>query len=310
MVGTSVSENTTLYDLLRTTGSNNGVRLITHGGYPIEHWYTLQRALASGNVKIVLWEIYRNYTLPEYNQFPSKNTFPVYLYNQSIFDDWRYALNHSVVRSSIALATGILNWDTNLGTLNSWQDKAIRDNRYVKWNMPDKLQIQDSMVVANEKQWQNTTPDWSQAVPVFDEYIQPLVMQYPDVKFVFFTPPVNLARHSADLGASLSGQLVLREKLAELSTQANNVSVYAFDLFLPIVSDMAWYKDAGHYSAPVNQWMLDKIAADDPRFRLTPLNSRAMGNELWERALNYRVFSSCVDTPTTCGHIDLAALEP
>jgi len=130
ITGTSVSENTTLVDLRETTGLGNAVRLIAKGSYPIEHWHMLHRALASGNVSILFWEIYKNYAMPEYDQFPSENTFPVHLYTKTIADDYPYALNHNVFESSIKMLMpkydpvadrgGRYSWSTGLGSLNSW----------------------------------------------------------------------------------------------------------------------------------------------------------------------------------------------
>jgi hypothetical protein len=122
---------------------------------------------------------------------------------------------------------------------------------------------------------------------------------------VFFAPPVSLARRGQDLADRLSGELVLRQKLASLADASDNVSLYAFDLYLPLVSDMKYYKDEGHFTAEINRWLLERMMAKDPRFALNAKDVKAQGEKLWNLAINYRRRSSCVDSPETCGVFDL-----
>lgn len=320
ITGTSVSENTTLDDLHISTGLDNAVRLIVKGSYPIEHWHMLQRALASGNVSVLFWEIYRNYALPEFDQFPSEDTFPEYLYTKTITDDYPYVFNHSVFGHSAKLLLhrydwipemgGSFDWSPDLATLNSWQAKAVEKGLYQRWNSHEMFQILTDRTEPRLAQWRDTTPDWSQSAPVFERFIAPLVAAHPEVEFVFFTPPVGLPRHSEELGDLLSSQLVLWKKLAELADAKENVSMFGFDLHLPLVSDMAYYKDAAHYTAAVNRWMLERIMARDPRFMLTGLKVVPYGEQLWNLAIEHRPFSSCIDNPMDCGNLDQIVTAP
>jgi hypothetical protein len=301
IVGTSISENTSIDDLRSATGLDNAVRLIARGSYPIEHRYMLERALASGNVSVVFWEIYRHYASPEYNQFPEYGNFPVYLYTKTLADDYPYLFNNSVLGSVVKRFTGGLDWSDDLGTLNSWQAEALADNAYQKWNSLEKLELIERMVEPRIAELQGSSPNWSTETPVFEDYIAPLVAKYPDVDFIFFASPVSLARSGQDLNDRLSGKLVLRKKLAQLAEQQNNVSMYAFDLYLPVVSDMKYYKDSRHFTAAINKWMLQRMIAQDPRFAVSADTVVAQGNELWDLAIEYYPTSTCTDIPETCG---------
>ena len=311
IIGTSVSENTTLHDLRESTGLDNAVRLIVKGSYPAEHWHMLNRALASDKVSVLFWEIYKNYATPDFDQFPSDDTFPVHLYTKTVADDYPYLLNHSVFGNSIKILTsgydwmpdlgGSFDWSTDLATLNSWQNKAVKKKLYQRWNSPENLNMLSDRSAPRIAQWQGTSPDWSQPAPVFQQFIAPLVAAYPNVQFIFFTPPVGLPRHSIELGDLLSNQLAIWKKLAELADTHDNVTLYSFDLYLPLVSDMAYYKDAAHYTAAVNRWMLERMMAHDSRFILSTENVDAYGEELWELAIEHQPYSSCIEMPEACG---------
>jgi hypothetical protein len=310
IVGTSLSQNTSIDDLNSATGLDNAVRLIAEGSYPIEHKYMLERALASGKVSVVFWELYRHYASPDYDQFPEHGTFPMHLYTKTRADDYPYLFNHSVFSSAAKQFTGGLNWSTDLGTLNSWHAEALATNRYPKNNRAESLELVGRMVEPRIAALQGSSPDWSTEVPVFEEYIVPLVTKYPEVDFIFFAPPISLARTKENLKTRLSGELVLRKKLADLANQQSSVSLYAFDLYMPVVSDMKYYKDTRHFTAAINKWMLQRMIAQDPRFAVSADAVVARGNALWDLIVEYYPTSTCTDIPETCGVFDPALHDP
>jgi hypothetical protein len=122
----------------------------------------------------------------------------------------------------------------------------------------------------------------------------------------------ELSGHSTkeNLQTSLSGELVLRKKLAELADQQNNISLYAFDLYMPVVSDMKYFKDTRHFTAAINKWMLQRMVAQDPRFAVSADTVVARGNELWDLTVEYYPTSTCTDIPETCGVFDPALHDP
>ncbi|NND54127.1 MAG: hypothetical protein HKN56_04050 [Gammaproteobacteria bacterium] len=304
LIGTSVSENTTLDDLRDATGNERAVRLIIEGSYPIEHRHVLQRALSSGNVDEVWWEIYRNYSLPEYAEFPGDGSFPTALYNNTLLDDHTYLLNHGVVMHGIRILTGSAELSDDVGTLNRWHEDAIDIARYQWWSEAETVRLISERVDPRLQEWAGTTPDPDHPAPAYDEFIVPFVEQWPDVRFRFYIPPVSLIRHGVGVGDLLAGELALRGRLAELAAQRDNVTLYAFDQYEPLVSDMAYYKDSGHYTASVNRWMLERMVAEDPRFIVTPDNVEAQRQWLWRNAVEHVPYSSCTDAPERCGVFD------
>ena len=304
LVGTSLSENTTVTDLKEITGLNNAVRLLAKGSYPVEHKYMLTRALNSGRVKVLFWEIYRNYVTSNFDQFPNANSFPVHLYTKAKTDDFAYFLNHDLFRHSIKLALGRSDWISSTDSLNSWHNKALKNRNYQIWNSPEVLVNLKSTWEPMIVNWQKSEPQWLQDAPVFDQYIVPIVENYPEVQFVFFIPPVSLVRQTQDGPERLSAKLALRKKLAALATAHRNVSLYAFDDYQPLVSDMAYYKDPGHYTKGVDRWILERMADSDQRFSITSENVREYGSGLWQLVLDYVPTSSCETSLEICGIFD------
>ena len=85
-----------------------------------------------------------------------------------------------------------------------------------------------------------------------------------------------------------------------------NVSVFGFDHYEPIVADMAYYKDAGHFVAGINRWMLERMVDDDSRFRLTPENVVPLGEAIWQKSVARKPYSSCMKHLESCGGFDPA----
>jgi hypothetical protein len=304
MLGTSLSENTSLTDLRETTGHENVVRLLAMGSTPLEQKYTLEHALGTGNVSLVIWEVFRNYVLADYNQFPQNEAFPAYLYNSTVLDDSRYLFNHTAVSVAARLTLGITRRYRDLDAINSWHSDVVETGGYRRWNTPENIELMRDRVAPRIEKWAGTEPDWGQQVPVYEDYILPIVADNPDVRFVFFVPPVSLIQQGTDMGEVLSGQLVLRQKLAELAERRANASLFVFDAYEPLVADMAYYKDAKHFSQPVSRWVLEQMMAENELFQLQPAQIKDHGERLWSRTLNHVPFSSCESTPNTCGDFD------
>ena len=309
LIGTSVTENTTLRDLREATGNDRAVRLMIKGSYPIEQSMTLRRALNSGNVTEVWWEIYRNYSIPEYDEFPGEGTFPEALYNTRIWDDHSYLLNHSVVMRGLRMLLGTAATSGDIGTLDRWHERAVEADLYRRHSEAENIRLLSLRVEPRLAEWVGSAPNAAQPIPALNEFILPILNEWPEVRFRLFVPPVSLIRHGLGVGDLLSGELALRKALAELASQRDNVTLYAFDHYGPLVSDMAHYKDSGHYTATVNRWMLERMVADDPRFVVTPGNVAAHSEWIWKNAIEHSPYSSCTDVPDRCGVFDPALLE-
>ena len=309
LIGTSVSENTTLTDLREATGNERAVRLVISGSYPLEQTITIRRALQTGNVSEVWWEIYRNYSLPEYNEFPDTGTFPEALYNDTVLDDHTYLLNHGVISYGINLLTGKAETSGDVGTLNRWHETAREAERYRWWNSAETVGLISQRVGPRLEEW-GDTPLPAHPAPVYEEFILPIVEEWPDVRYRFFIPPVSLIRHGVGVGDLLAGELALRKKLATLAAENDNITLYGFDQYEPLVADMAYYKDSGHYTATVNRWMLERMVAEDPRFIVTPGNVDAQREWIWRNAIEHVPYSSCTNAPERCGVFNPALHGP
>ena len=102
IIGSSLSQNFDAEQVSRALGWKNTMRLTVNAStdeMPQEHLQVLDKALSTGQIRHVLWEIHPQYlwVKPEALYTVSEN-FPAYLYNRNLLDDYRYVFNEDVVR--------------------------------------------------------------------------------------------------------------------------------------------------------------------------------------------------------------------
>lgn len=88
-VGTSMSQNFPL--------NERSLRLTLSGGRALEIRYVTEKALATGKVKNVVWEIFGSYNGQNAQEQHPESPLPLYMYNKTRWDDWRYFVNADVV---------------------------------------------------------------------------------------------------------------------------------------------------------------------------------------------------------------------
>ena len=176
---------------------------------------------------------------------------PTYLYDEKPLNDANYLLNKSV----LILSTGTFLLDTAAGLppatfddYNYWND----DDAHMFGRLADEFERVRGSYGDRSDQWPR-----EQLLAMAEEHLRlniiPLVEAWPQTDFVFFFPPYSILywhnKNTEDIVAVL-------EYAIETLIGYENVR-----LFLPmnnaaIITDPGYYKDAGHYSGAINDFLV------------------------------------------------------
>jgi hypothetical protein len=267
LIGTSMSQNIYLDDLKATFNNNNPVRLVASGSYPKEQFLQAKYALASNKVDIVIWEMYRNWTDKNFDNYPKEYKFPSYLYDDRWLNDSPLLFNHSMLKESVdrflgKKKYGHMGWSNDINSVSSWEERAVKAGSYKKWNS------QDNRVKINEKRdeilGKHKTVRFDDNLtipPSIQKYISPLVKAYPQTKFIMFFPPVSIVRQLEDMDARRLGKKFKFEReLVKLSLATPNLHIQSFNRDYITTNNMTNYKDSGHYSRDISLDIIEKIS--------------------------------------------------
>ncbi|MEE8575133.1 MAG: hypothetical protein V3T30_06950, partial [Thermodesulfobacteriota bacterium] len=94
IIGSSMTENFIPSEIQKTMGWGKVLKLSIAGGSNKARKLMVLKALQTGKVKNVIWEVFWRYGAPERDEFNREYRFPKYLYNETLLDDYKYLLNH------------------------------------------------------------------------------------------------------------------------------------------------------------------------------------------------------------------------
>lgn len=263
IIGSSVTEN--FYPSYVNRALHvNALKLSISGSTAHEQALILTQALASGQVKNVLWAIE-----PSAFSFDPKGVrddqapFPYYMYRWPGFLNVEYLLAVETIRNSLAVVKGSEEHD--LEALETWDRRLTFSIPHVlkAWNgqceyftrkftpaavLPDRLRFRDM----------------EQSIE--DNLIQ-LIRANPSINFWLFFPPYSILAYipadSAQLIAQIPFERAVMQRLAPFPT----ARVFDFQLATNVTHDLDNYTDPVHYRRRINEWIVDSIASD--RFRVT-----------------------------------------
>jgi hypothetical protein len=282
LIGTSMSDNTDVFDLAKKLKTPRVLKLIFSGGLPAEHILVLDYALASQQVKKVIWERHSPYFYQE--MIPVNDEailakeawkfFPDYLYDRIWFNDVAYLLSADTAKSFLKtqkdLRKGrdnLLGWEIN--------DAAGIDEEYKRWNAPEnKKSVKDAILARDTKRDCAATVD-----PESLAAVASFVGAHAEVDFVFMIPPLHFSNLATMSYCDAKKIIDSQKKYAEQLLKMDNVSLYAFADREDIVLPFANYKDSGHYMTPINDRLSGYIAMGQGR--LTADNMDRYFAALW-----------------------------
>jgi hypothetical protein len=196
-------------------------------------------------------------------EFPDES-MPLYLYDRNPFTDVNYVLNKDVIFEDIPymLAETFLD-DYDEGTSYNWaQYKTFsKEEALSHYDRPEEI----APMKAEE--------EYKEFVDGNVELLVKRVEQHPDTMFYFFYPPYSMLWWDNMYRSGEQEQVMYAAGTsAERLLGYENVRMYYFQNDRDIILDLDQYMDPVHFTAEINQYMVEQMKEDN--YRLTEENYR------------------------------------
>lgn len=190
-------------------------------------------------------------------EFPDES-MPLYLYDRNPFTDVNYVLNKDVIFEDIPymLAETFLD-DYDEGTSYNWaQYKTFsKEEALSHYDRPEEI----APMKAEE--------EYKEFVDGNVELLVKRVEQHPDTMFYFFYPPYSMLWwDNMYRSGELEQVMYAAGTSAERLLGYENVRMYYFQNDRDIILDLDQYMDPVHFTAEINQYMVEQMKEDNYRF--------------------------------------------
>ncbi|AXK49285.1 hypothetical protein CRU87_05305 [Aliarcobacter trophiarum LMG 25534] len=263
IMGTSMSENfiPSKFEKLLNNG-DKVLKLTMSGGRPLEQYTLIRKALETGKIKKVFWDIHSYYIYLNETQKDEKHNFPYELYSNNLFIQIGfYLFNEDYIRYSWDIFIGKVNWtkwSESLDTLYFWYDRDVKNKKFELYGNDNNLDKLNKNIIHRNINYEEIIHK-NYEYPNIENYILSVIKEFPDIEFNVYFPPYStwFYRNSKveDVNRFLYGRIYLVSKLKEF----NNLNIYAFDNIYEIVNNIYNYKDYGHYRASINDLIMTSM---------------------------------------------------
>lgn len=280
IIGTSMTENFTLNKTRNLM--NKPIKLSIAGGKSYEFKYVLDIAFSKNEkIETILLglDVYSFLNDKKYSNLPS------YLYDDNIFNDYKYLLNLKTLKSSFNVLFSVKNdknkIEENYNHMFEWQinnqKKFNLNNLITNWN--------DRDIKFNHKKslW-----DLNQLKNNLDNNLYQLIVKNKDTKFIIFFPPYSILTYKDwQEKEILDTILKFKEYIYSKLIFLENVYLYDFQIAKDVTHNLNNYKDITHYSQDVNYWIIDQIYSSN--FLLNSYNIGNVERNFIEQVNQYQI---------------------
>ncbi|MDT3428910.1 hypothetical protein J2Z22_004505 [Paenibacillus forsythiae] len=273
IIGTSMTENFLPSEVSQSLGGK-AMKLSIEGSTAEEHYKIAKLALKTGKVKKVLWGL--DYFSLKNNTEEEQQTFPHYLYDDKLWNDYKYIFNSSVYAQFAISIKDMLQGKTNdLEHLNNWNDESTFSKERTAKSYYDHS--------ASEVYFGMNEEDIPVLQQRFNTYVGQLLADYPDVQFYFYYPPYSVMRQAAWYNTNpkrFNNQLEMRKWMFQQINKHPNAMLYDFQSEADWTFNLDLYKDISHHSGAVNSRIVRSIGKNDAKYRVTEDNVELFNHEL------------------------------
>ena len=242
IIGTSMTEGIRASEVENVFGGK-AVKLCESGAYTLDIGQILKIVCKSGKAKKIILGIDANMFRKENASY--RDDFPLYLYNDSIFDDCNYVFNNQFIfyNSSMMVLKNLR------GNVQDMDDFYIRpDNNYSKEKVLDSYNFDEVPSMTWEKAQKNI------------ENLTPYIESNPDIEFYLFMPPYSiLFWQKYYMYDCFDEELEMHQQIIEAFLKYDNVKLFYFMNDEKIITNLDNYRDAGHYSPKVCSVLVNKM---------------------------------------------------
>lgn len=248
IIGTSMTENfkTSEFDELFNVHS---IKLPLSGSYFKESNDLLLTALNhNDNISYVIrgldYSIF--YTEKDESRYDA-SFYPIYLYNDNVFDDVRYVFNKNIF--FLSLATLRNDKTTTFDEYAYWGDNFPYGKEAIQYERPE---------YKPPKQLENIEVE--QFAENIEQNIISSVKKYPNTEFYIFYTPYSIYQwdfyhRTGLLETILEGEKMITERLLDY----DYVHIFSFLDAHEVIENLNNYKDRAHYSPAVNSFILNSM---------------------------------------------------
>jgi hypothetical protein len=261
IAGSSYSENFLINEIDKALGLKS-LKVTSSGATAFENKSVMSLALKKEKVKTIILELNPSSFRGDKKRVNNIiKTLPSYLYDDNVFNDYRYLLNFDVLYSENlrAIASNFFGFNeiiSNIDFAYYWAD-GVSFSEENLFNDLENLKVYksqiDSKKVSNNSKLQLSKQS-------FDFNVLQLIKDYPNTKFIIFHPPFSIVAFKwLDARNQLDDSLDFKRYIFESTKKYNNVSLYDFQIEKNITHNLDNYLDTHHYSNLVNRWMINQI---------------------------------------------------
>lgn len=253
IIGTSMAQNFKPGEMDALFGTKSIKMPFSGAGYQ-ELSQNLDRALSRNQeIKTVLWAVDYNGLLREYN-WQQYEEYPVYLYDENLFNDVRYVFNKSILYHGVlpnVFMSLMKEASTSMDEYSSWQHETGLWHIMLSYDRESLSKSKDNEFGRNELETVTQT---------IEENIISLVNKYPDTEFILFYTPYSICYWDGlQIRGTIMKQTEAEKKATEMMLQCPNIKLYNFFEQHDIICNTDYYSDDGHYSAEINSRILNWI---------------------------------------------------
>lgn len=279
ILGSSMTENFVPSKVEEALGGKV-LKLSIEGSTSIEQRMIADVAFATGQVKTVVWG-FDYFTLRD-NNVRDAESFPFYLYNDTVIDDYKYVYNISNIKhafGALLLPKDKYPQFRNIDQLNNWDKYAVYGSKKVLAKWIEAWNYEQSSA--------ESEPDYELAKQRFDENVLSLIEAHPDVEFRIYYPPYSVIRQQVWYKLNpqrFYNQLDIKKYMLEKLQGMDNVKLYDFQSDESVTYNLDNFKDLSHHTGEINQWIIEQIA--EGTHQITVENIDEFNSKLEQQAEN------------------------
>ncbi len=259
IIGTSLSRNFIESHVDQTMGVQS-LNASIPASTAKEQSLAARLAMHTGKVNQVIWELnYYSLAREPKDVDDGQNKFPYHLYDQNPINDVKYLLSlypletmYAIFRENIRRST--LNRDREMLYKFGFENKPLTLEQ-----IPELITIENQVTQSNYK----TTL----MMENFNENVLSLVIQHPDIDFLFFHPPYPIfwyVRADRQIKGYIDEIVETKVKIYEELSKYPNVTLFDFQDREEITHVVNLYMDVAHFFPITNDWLLTAFMEEPP----------------------------------------------
>ena len=182
----------------------------------------------------------------------SDPAFPIHMYDQNHFNDLKYLFNRETLRQTLKSITKYRGLPHKQKKLWYWSDQI---------NFSEQTVINSLIEHPSKRMFFNKDGyTLDQFIASFNFNIYPFLIKHQNTTFYLIFPPYsNLFYVEMEHGKWFNDAMRFKRHIINATANLSNVKIYDFQCVNKITSNLNNYKDMGHHSGAINDYIMESI---------------------------------------------------